>query len=75
MASAGRHISAGGGGKEITSCARATRPALTTPNTRVVCKKCAQLRQKTACTQRPQDEEPTVAEDAIVLAATGRNSQ
>ncbi len=60
MASAGRHISAGGGGKEITSCARATRPALATPKTRVVTKNCAQWRLKTAAPQRPQDEEPTV---------------
>ncbi len=48
------------GGHENTSGARATRPALTTPKTRVVCKNCAQWRLKTACPQRPQEKEPTV---------------
>ena len=60
MASAGRHGSAGGGGNEITSCARATRPAPATPKTRVVNKNCAVLRLKTAASQRPREENSTM---------------
>ncbi len=60
MASAGRHVSAGGGGNESASCARATRPARTTPKTPVVTKNCGQLRLKTAASQRPREENPTV---------------
>ena len=54
MASAGRHGSAGGGGNESASCARATQPALTTPKTRVVHKSCADLRLKSAAPGGPQ---------------------
>ncbi len=51
------------GGHENTSGVRATRPALTTSKTRVVCKNCGWLRlvaQKNAAPQRPQEKEPTV---------------
>ncbi len=54
MASAGRHGSAGGGGNESASCARANQPALTTPKTRVAHKSCAVLRQKSADPGGPQ---------------------
>ncbi len=60
MASAGRHGSACGGGNERASCARATRPALTIPKTRVINKSCARWRLKTAAPQRPHEKEPTV---------------
>ena len=60
MASAGQLVSAGGGGNESARCARAIRPALTTPKTPVVTKNCAQWRLKTAAPQRPHEKEPTV---------------